>query len=130
MGCTLPLPLPTHNCWICSTISVKWSLGKNCCFMIDVIVCERGWVCLKLDVQGQGSARTLVIAGQGGGRSWKLVNFLGRHTCIVPNLSEGNWYEDLHSISKPSQIFLEGNLIVKCKAFSFRDIPCDFFSNR
>ena len=42
-----------------------------------------GWVRLKLDVQGQGGGRILVLAGQRGGGLEKLENFHGSHMCII-----------------------------------------------
>ena len=44
----------------------------------------RGGVLLKLDVQSQGGGKGLDAVEQGGGVSWKLVNFYGLYMCIVP----------------------------------------------
>ena len=45
-----------------------------------------------MDVQSQGGNKMLNVAGQGGGGSWKLGNFHGRHMCIIPY--------DIYDVSK------------------------------
>ena len=57
----------------------------------DLVIIWREKVCLKLDVQGQGGELILDLDGQGGGGgSWKLNNFHGRHMCIIPNIKSVN----------------------------------------
>ena len=52
-------------------------------FLFNWMVGEGRGVRLKLDVQGQVGGRILDVDGGG---FWKLDNFDGRHTCIIPNL--------------------------------------------
>ena len=66
--------------------SYPWITFSFNLLVIIWILCPRRKVCLKLDVQGQGSGIILVVDGHGGKGFWKLDNFHGRYLCIVSKL--------------------------------------------
>ena len=104
-----PLMIPLHCLWAKSNNRTRNQFESDvwcddfirlharcgCCF----VVCWKGTLGLKLDVQGQGGGKNFGHRWTGGrGRSWKLDNFLGSHMCIVPKSNKQRKCRILKSI--------------------------------